>query len=96
MSTNKAPLKPEGTIRKIGVKSKSNPDNPPYAVLVYPDGMIACPCIGFKYKKNCRHTKKVRQFLEETNAQTEQEPLEAAPSTDAVVDSQDIDRLLSG
>lgn len=95
MPTHKAPLKPDGEIRKIGVKSRSNPEAPPYEVLVYPDGMITCPCKGYMFKKACYHTKRVKKFLEETDDKSEQKtPIETAPVPSPVVDVEELDRLL--
>ena len=95
MSTNKVSLQPDGKIRKIGVRSKSNPDQL-HAVLVYPDGMITCPCKGYQFKKECRHLKKVRKYIDETDTEPKEEPIDAAPASDPMVDTEELDRLLSG
>lgn len=90
VATNKVSVRPDN-IRKIGVRSRSKPDEI-YSVLVYPDGMITCPCKGYQYKKHCYHVKRVLEYLKD--AQPEQEVLDEAPAASSVVDSEALDRLL--
>lgn len=76
-------------VRKIGVKSRSNPAHV-YEVLVYADGNLICPCKGFQFKRHCYHTVRVRKYL----ADAETKPL-AEPQVDApAMEASTLDQLL--